>query len=130
MGWKIKFPDGPVVDIDDLTPAEFEAIAAAEDDSWWDVYQLPAKTFGRLQRIIEACATHAGIDAPPPPETLREVNNRIDNWLERTTAIEDLPMIDGFPPTPGEPANGSGFGSSGESDGPSTSSSVSESVTS
>src|SRR5690242_11905196 len=111
MGWKVNFPDGPTVDIDDLTPEAFEEIAADEETSWWDVYQVPAKTSLRFQRIISACALHAGIDPPEPPTTMREFNMRIDKWLEATQPIDEKPMIDGFPPTPGEPDSGSLSGS-------------------
>jgi hypothetical protein len=95
------------------------------------VYQAPAQNFGRLQSLLVACAQHAGITPPEPPKTMREFNDRFENWLEADKQpIEDQPMMDGFPQTPVEPEAGSSSGLPGDSDGLLTSSDVSPSATS
>lgn len=130
MGWTVKFPDGPTVDIDDLTVDEFQTIAKDDPDGWFSVYNFPAKTMERLDAVIEACALHAGLPSPGPSTTVREFKARFDSWLEATPDIEDEPMNDGFPPTPDAPEIGSSSGTPGASDGLSTSPEDSPSTTS
>lgn len=116
-----RWEGGIVVDVDDLSPDQLDAIAAAEDTSWYQIYASPATSSARLQRLIEACANHAGIELPGPPKTVGEFKDRYENWLEATRPIEEKPFENGFPPMPGDQETGSPSGSPGISDGRSTS---------
>lgn len=117
-------PDtGTVVDLDDLTPETIEQIAKAEDGpTWFQVYTWPGQSPTRLQRVLVACAAHAGIDAPSEAATMRDFYDRYNNWLEVTQPIDEKPFRGGFPQTPGGPENGSSSTSPCSTDGPQTSS--------
>lgn len=113
MGWKIKFvADDPgnekVVDLDDLSPDVFAAIAKEVDTplTYWGVYRFPQQHPQILYRIVCAAAAHIGIDPPTEPQTMRE-EKLLDAMLEETPDIADQPVVDGFPPVPGEMESGS-----------------------
>lgn len=115
-----KWTGGTVVEMDDLPVDVVTAIADAESVGWATIYYSPAGTPARLQRVLEAMATHAGVEVPSPAETMGAFFDRYDNWLETSQPIEEKPFTDGFPPTPGEPASGSSSTSPGDTDGPQT----------
>lgn len=117
MGWIVKLGGDKTVDFDDLPPATFDALAREEEDvSWYAVYTIPGASSARLYRVIEACAEHAGVDPPDPPDTMRDARALLD-MLEMGTNVDELPVIEGFPPTPAVPGNGSTSGALGDSPG-------------
>ena len=131
MGWRITFDGtkrelsdddmldpfvtrwdgGKVVDLDDLSPDLYDRIAADENgnDSWWGVYRFPCSSAGRMFTIAVAAAEHAGVPAPTKPANMREAE-QLMTCFERTPAIEDKPVVDGFPQTPPELETGSSSG--------------------
>ncbi len=120
MGWVANFGE-KTVDFDDLSPDTFEGIAKEEKAgaNWWDVYINPGGNPDRMFRVMTACAQSAGLDAPAKPTTMREANA----FAQRLTKKEDIseqPVVDGFPPEPVTPANGSTSGAPESSDGPDT----------
>lgn len=126
MGWKITFvaddPDNEkAVDLDDLSPDVFDAIAAEEGmANWWSVYTFPGESFDRMYRVICACADSAGIPHPERAQTMRGADALV-SMLTRTTDIEETPMADGFPPVPDATEVSSSSGAPGDSTGPPTS---------
>ncbi len=118
MGWVAKFGD-KTVDFDELSPEVFERIAAAEkgDANWWDAYMNPGGNPERMYRVVTELANHAGVDAPPKPTTMREAN-ALAASITKQPDISDQPVVDGFPPEPATPANGSTSGAPEDSIGP------------
>lgn len=112
-----RWEDGTVVDLDDLSPDVFDAIAQKETDaSWWGIYRFPGASGSRLYAVMCAAAKHAGIDPPAKPSDMRESRALLE-MIEQTKDIEDLPVQDGFPQKPSETETASLSGLSDDSDG-------------
>ncbi len=129
MGWQINFDADKSVDLDDLAPEVFEALADDNDATWFSVYLSPGATPERLYSIVCAAADHAGIDKPDKPTTMRDARALLE-MIEPTEDIADRPFVDGFPQMPDAPEVGSTSGVPGDTDGLPTSSDDKESVTS
>lgn len=124
MGWTVSFDtyDGEkVVNLDDLSPEVFEAIAKDEPgENFWGVYKSPGENPDRLYRVICAAASHAGIDPPGRPESMKAIQDQAA-MFDTVLDIEEQPMQNGFPQEPGTPESGSSSGVPGDSDGTETS---------
>ncbi len=67
MGWQINFGADKSVDLDDLAPEVFEALAEDDNDAtWFSVYLSPGANPERLYAIVCAAADHASGDRPRP----------------------------------------------------------------
>lgn len=120
MGWVLHFPDEVDVDFDDLSPDAFASIAKEVDAglTYWGIYMFPKESPDILYRVVEAAARHAGVEPPERPSNMRE-QKALDAMLEKTDDIGEQPMMDGFPPVPGETELGSSSTSPGlPTDGP------------
>jgi hypothetical protein len=118
MGWKIKLEDGTVLEVGKLPDSFFDAQAKAEGVDYWDIYnQNPAVNIARFNTILKACCEQQGI-APPTFEDMDAwVQFTNDNTLPPGVAIPDEPVVDGFPPVPGETEATSSSTSPGDTDG-------------
>jgi hypothetical protein len=118
MGLEINFGGEKIVNFDDLAPSAFDEIATDDPTaSWWGVYNSPGGSARRFYKVVCACAAHLELEPPDEPVTMRDASKLLD-MLEPTPDIADEPVVDGFPPLPSEPENGSTFGPPNDSDGP------------
>lgn len=121
MGWQITLEDGTVLKVGKLPRAFFRERAALEGVPYWEVYiEHPAANMDRFDAILEACCERQGVELP----TFDDMDEWVKFTNEQVSAdvpIEDKPMVDGFPQTPGEPESGSTSTSPGDMDGPQTS---------
>ncbi len=123
MGWQIQLDDGTVLDVGKLKDEFFEEQSKSEGVDYWDVYnQHPAANIGRFRAILTACCARAGVDPPTFEDMDAWVRFTNEKVIPPGAPIEEKPMVDGFPPTPGELEVGSTSGSPGGTDGPPTSS--------
>lgn len=117
MSWKVHFSDDVEVDFDDLSPDTFAAIAKELDLglTYWGIYTYPTESPEVIYRVVAAAAAIAEQPIPDKPTTMRQ-QRALNDMLVRTEEIGDLPVIDGFPPVPGEAESGSTSTSPGNPD--------------
>ena len=104
---------------DDLSMDVFEAIAKDIDAGLTDsgIYKFPRESGSIAWRVVKAAAEQAGIEPPPKPTNMPEVN-AIKAMIEDTEDIGDMPMMGGNPPVPGGAGSGSSSTSPGTTTGP------------
>lgn len=111
-----KWEGGKVVNLDTLTPDTYDAIAREDTEAtWWGVYKFPTSGGERMYRVAGAAAKLAEVDAPIAAG-MKEAAE-VMSWFEQTRDIEDQPVVEGFPQTPGGQESGSSSGLSESSDG-------------
>lgn len=107
------------VSLDDLSPEIFETIASEVVTNLTDsgIYLFPRDSTMIAWRVVCAAASHAGLEAPPKPTSMRDAP-AIKRMLEQTEDIGDQPMMGGLPSEPSEIGLGSSSTSLGDTDGP------------
>lgn len=87
------------VDLDDLTPEIFTAIAKDVDAGLTDtgIWRFPTESTEIAYRVVCAAAEHLGIDPPSRPTRMGE-SDAIKAMIGTTEDVADQPMMGGFPP--------------------------------
>lgn len=89
------------VDLDDLEPGVFEAIAKAVDAGLTDtgIWRFPRDSTDIAYRVVCAAAEKLGVDPPPRPTRMGDAG-AIKAMIVSAEDVADQPMMGGFPPVP------------------------------